>query len=72
MMPRLWLGRRRRPCPARSHNERHAPVCEPTTRNSQTVASYKVAESDTFAYPVASGNRIYVKDLDSVILWTVD
>lgn len=47
-------------------------VCEPDAKKFTKVASYKVAESDTFAYPVASGNRIYVKDLDSVILWTVD
>jgi outer membrane protein assembly factor BamB len=47
-------------------------VCEPNAKKFAKVASYKVAESDTYAYPVASGNRIYVKDLDSVTLWTVE
>jgi outer membrane protein assembly factor BamB len=36
------------------------------------LASYKVADSETYAYPVVSGNRIYIKDQDSVTLWTID
>jgi len=47
-------------------------VCEPSDKKFQKVATYKVAEDDTYAYPIAAGNRIYIKDLDSVILWTVD
>ena len=35
------------------------------------LASYKVAQNDPKAYPVVSGNRIYVKDRDSLALWTV-
>lgn len=35
------------------------------------LAIYKVAQNDPKAYPVASGNRIYVKDQDSLALWTV-
>ncbi|MCF7974143.1 MAG: PQQ-like beta-propeller repeat protein [Phycisphaerae bacterium] len=35
------------------------------------LASYKVAQNDPKAYPVASGNRIYVKDQDSLALWSV-
>ena len=35
------------------------------------LASYKVAQNDPKAYPVVSGNRIYVKDQDSLALWTV-
>jgi outer membrane protein assembly factor BamB len=46
-------------------------VCEPSEKQFKKVASYKVAEDDTYAYPVAAGNRLYIKDLDSVILWTV-
>jgi hypothetical protein len=44
----------------------------PGEKQLKKVASYKVAEDGTYAYPVAAGNRLYIKDLDSVILWTVD
>ncbi|HXY32866.1 MAG TPA: PQQ-binding-like beta-propeller repeat protein [Planctomycetaceae bacterium] len=47
-------------------------VFEPTDAKFKQVASYRVADEGTYAYPVASGNRIFVKDLDSVTLWTVD
>lgn len=36
------------------------------------LASYKVAERGTYAYPIASGNRIYVKDRNTVTRWTVE
>jgi hypothetical protein len=35
-------------------------------------ARYKVAEGGTYAYPIPAGNGIYIKDQDSVTLWTVD
>lgn len=47
-------------------------VCEPSAKKFERVAKYKVAEDATYAYPVASGNRIFIKDYDSVTLWTVD
>jgi hypothetical protein len=31
-----------------------------------------VASGQTHAYPIASGNRIFIKDKDSVTLWTVE
>ena len=46
-------------------------VFEPSEKFKQ-VASYKVADEGTYAYPIATGNRIYIKDFDSVTLWTVD
>ena len=36
------------------------------------VARYHVAESATWAQPAISGNRIFVKDLKSITLWTVE
>jgi outer membrane protein assembly factor BamB len=33
---------------------------------------YKVAESDTWTQPSYSGNRIFVKDVSSLTLWTVN
>jgi outer membrane protein assembly factor BamB len=36
------------------------------------LARIKVAESPTHAYPVVSGNRVFIKDRDSVALWTIE
>ena len=47
-------------------------VFEPTDKEFKELASYKVADTDTYAYPVISGNRVYVKDADSVALWTIE
>jgi outer membrane protein assembly factor BamB len=47
-------------------------VCEPSDKKFQQVAKYSVAEDGTYAYPVAAGNRIFIKDFDDVTLWTVD
>jgi outer membrane protein assembly factor BamB len=38
----------------------------------EPVTRYKVAGSDTWAQPVISGNRIFVKDVSSLTLWTVN
>jgi len=47
-------------------------VYEPSDKEFKKLASYKVADKATYAYPVVTGNRIYVKDKDSVTLWTVE
>lgn len=44
---------------------------EPSGKEFKQIASYKVG-AQTHAYPIASGNRIFIKDKDSVTLWTVD
>ena len=36
------------------------------------VRTYAVAESATWALPTLSGNRIFVKDLTTLALWTID
>jgi outer membrane protein assembly factor BamB len=36
------------------------------------VARIKVAESSTYAYPVVSGQRLFIKDQDSLTLFTVE
>jgi hypothetical protein len=36
------------------------------------LARIKVADTPTHAHPVVSGNRIFIKDKDSLTLWTVD
>jgi outer membrane protein assembly factor BamB len=46
-------------------------VFEPNGKEFKRIANYKVAESDVYAYPVVSGRRIFIKDRDSVTLWTI-
>jgi outer membrane protein assembly factor BamB len=47
-------------------------VFQPTDKGYKQLASYKVADGGTYAYPVVSGNRVFVKDTDSLTLWTID
>jgi hypothetical protein len=36
------------------------------------MKTYTVANSATWAPPVISGNRIFVKDIDTLSLWTLN
>ncbi len=47
-------------------------VVKPNDKEYTQVASIKVADSATFAYPVVSGNRLFIRDRDSVALLTVE
>jgi hypothetical protein len=47
-------------------------VYEPSAAAYKELGRYKVAESPTYAYPVVSGKRIFVKDQNNVTLWTVE
>jgi hypothetical protein len=47
-------------------------VLQPTDKAYTEVASIKVADSATYAYPVVSGNRVFIRDHDSVALLTVE
>ena len=47
-------------------------VFDPSDKEFKQLASYKVAAGQTHAYPVATGNRIFIKDKDSLTLWTVE
>ena len=38
----------------------------------EPITRYKVAGSDTWTQPVISGNRIFVKDVTSLTLWTIN
>ncbi|MGD0092815.1 MAG: PQQ-binding-like beta-propeller repeat protein, partial [Planctomycetota bacterium] len=46
-------------------------VFEPSDKEYKKLAGYKVG-TDTYAYPVVAGNRVFVKDKDSVALWTIE
>jgi hypothetical protein len=47
-------------------------VLEPSDKEFKQIASYKVADTPTYAYPVVAGNRIFIKDENSVTLWTIE
>jgi outer membrane protein assembly factor BamB len=47
-------------------------VFEPSDKEYKKVASYKVADTETYAYPVAAGKGVFVKEKDSLTLWTID
>ena len=47
-------------------------VFEPNAKEFKELARYKVAETPAYAYPVASGKRIFTKDQDNVVLWMVE
>ncbi|MGD1086641.1 MAG: PQQ-binding-like beta-propeller repeat protein, partial [Verrucomicrobiota bacterium] len=47
-------------------------VLQPSDKALTQVASIKVADTPIFAYPVVSGNRIFIRDHDSLALLTVD
>ena len=38
----------------------------------EPVQRYEVAESATWTLPTLSGNRMFVKDIESLTLWTVE
>jgi outer membrane protein assembly factor BamB len=46
-------------------------VFEPSNKEFKQLAKYKVADKQTHAYPIVAGNRLFVKDRDSLILWTI-
>jgi len=46
-------------------------VFQPSDKAYTQLASIKVADEPTYGYPVVAGNRIFVQDQASVILWTL-
>jgi outer membrane protein assembly factor BamB len=47
-------------------------VYEPGDKEFKELARYKVADKATYAYPILAGNRVYIKDEDSLTLWTIE
>jgi outer membrane protein assembly factor BamB len=45
-------------------------VFEPNKTEYKELASYQVSDGQTYAYPVVSGNRIYIKDQVSLAMFT--
>ncbi|MBI4473617.1 MAG: hypothetical protein HY646_13190 [Acidobacteria bacterium] len=38
----------------------------------EPLRRYKLAEAETWTQPVISGNRVFVKDVSSLALWTLN
>lgn len=47
-------------------------VCRPDGKEYAELATYTVADAETYAYPIISGNRVFVRDRGSVTLWAFD
>jgi outer membrane protein assembly factor BamB len=47
-------------------------VFKPSGKEFAEIVTYKVADTPTWALPIISGNRVIVKDRDSVTLWTIE
>jgi outer membrane protein assembly factor BamB len=47
-------------------------VFQPSDKQFNALARIKIASTPTYAYPIVSGNRMFIKDQDSVTLWTIE
>jgi outer membrane protein assembly factor BamB len=47
-------------------------VFEPSDKEFKKLATYKVTETETYAYPVPSAKGLFVKDKDGISFWTTD
>ena len=47
-------------------------VFEPSDKEYKKLATYKVADTETYAYPVVAGKGVFVKEKDSLSLWNID
>jgi outer membrane protein assembly factor BamB len=47
-------------------------VFAPSDKEFKQLASYKVSDDPSYAYPVVTGNRVFIKDRNSVALWTIE
>ena len=54
------------------HDDGELVVFRPTAAAFEQVRRYKVAESETWTQPAVSGNRVFVKDVSTLALWTVN
>jgi outer membrane protein assembly factor BamB len=53
-------------------NDGELVVAKRSTTAFEPVKRYKVADAETWSQPVISGNRIFVKDVSSLALWTLN
>lgn len=55
-----------------SNNDSDLIVFKPDGKAYNEIARYKVADTPVYAHPVIAGNRIFVKDQESVTLWVIE
>jgi hypothetical protein len=47
-------------------------VFKPRDKEYAELARWKVADTETWAHPVISGSRIFVRDRESMVLWSIE
>jgi hypothetical protein len=47
-------------------------VIKPDEKSYTEVAKIKVSETPTYAYPIASGNHLYIKDQGNLIAYAIE
>ena len=47
-------------------------VAKASTSGFQPIKRYTVADSATWAQPTISGNRVFIKDVSTLALWTLN
>jgi len=47
-------------------------VFQPTGKSYTELAKIKVAETPTLAHPVVAGNRVYIKDTETLAMWVIE
>jgi outer membrane protein assembly factor BamB len=47
-------------------------IFEPSDTEFKKLASYKVAQTEMYAYPVPAGNHLFIKDKDSLARFDID
>lgn len=45
---------------------------EPVAEEYTELANIKIADTPTYAHPVIAGNRIYIKDLETITMWEIE
>jgi outer membrane protein assembly factor BamB len=47
-------------------------ILEPNEKEYKEITSYQVTSNPVYAYPIVSGNRIYIRDQTSITLYTIE
>lgn len=58
-------------CLAALGNDSELILFKPDAKGFDEIKHYKVAETETYASPVVTGNRIVVKDQEAITMWTI-
>ena len=70
-----WLGRNRDGAASAfeaPNDDAELVVAKASRSGFEPLKRYTVADSATWAQPAISGNRIFIKDMSTLTLWTLD